>query len=145
MKLECELNEEEEMRRFEHVTVGTEVVTEYGKLVLKGYNGSLLYADRYEYDESDEPELVYVREDRLTKSELAQDMKEVDGLNHNLIWDEPEEAEEEVVRLEDITSSASALYDGGWRFYDRDNLIKEYNLHPDDADAICEKLLEYDK
>lgn len=129
------------MKRFEHVTVGTEVVTDYGKLVLKGYNGSLLYADRYEYDESDEPELVYVREDRLTKEELALDMREVDGLVHHLIWDEPEEPE----RIQDITSSAAALCDGGWRASDRDQLIEEYNLHPDDADAICEKLAEYEE
>lgn len=129
------------MKKFEHVTVGTEVFTEYGKLVLKGYNGSLVYADRWEYDESDDPDLVYIREDRLTLFELASDMRDVDGLNHRLIWDEPEEEPE---RIKDITSSAASLYDGGWRADDRDQLIEEYNLHPDDADAICEKLAEYE-
>ena len=52
--------------------------------------------------------------------------------------------EEEPDRIEDIESSAAALYDGGWRAEDRDQLIEEYNLHPDDADAICEKLAEYE-
>lgn len=55
-----------------------------------------------------------------------------------------QEEEKEPDRIEDIESSAAALYDGGWRADDRDQLIEEYNLHPDDADAICEKLEEYE-
>ena len=58
-----------------------------------------------------------------------------------MIWDEPEEEPE---RIKDITSSSASLYDGGWRADDRDQLIEEYNLLPDDADAICEKLAEYE-
>ena len=45
--------------------------------------------------------------------------------------------------LKDIESSAAALYDGGWRAEDRDQLIAEYDLDPEDADAICERLAEY--
>lgn len=45
--------------------------------------------------------------------------------------------------LRDIESSAAALYDGGWRAGDRDQLIFEYDLEDDDADAICARLQEY--
>ena len=45
--------------------------------------------------------------------------------------------------LKDIESSAAALYDGGWKAGDRDQLIAEYNLDAEDADAICERLAEY--
>lgn len=45
--------------------------------------------------------------------------------------------------LKDIESSAAALYDGGWRAEDRDQLITEYDLDAQDADAICEYLTEY--
>jgi len=47
--------------------------------------------------------------------------------------------------LQDIESSAAALYDGGWRAEDRDELIEEYELAEEDADAICEKLKEYEQ
>lgn len=46
--------------------------------------------------------------------------------------------------IEDIESSAAALYDGGWRADDREELIAEYQLSEDEADAICEKLKEYE-
>lgn len=42
--------------------------------------------------------------------------------------------------IKDVSSSAAALYDGGWRAADRDQLIAEYNLTPDEADAICAEL-----
>lgn len=45
--------------------------------------------------------------------------------------------------LKDIESSAASLYDGGWRAEDRDQLIAEYSLDAEDADAICERLAEY--
>lgn len=46
--------------------------------------------------------------------------------------------------IKDIESSAAALYDGGWRSNDREELIAEYQLSEDEADAICEKLKEYE-
>lgn len=46
--------------------------------------------------------------------------------------------------IKDIESSAAALYDGGWRADDREELIAEYQLPEDEADAICEKLKEYE-
>lgn len=42
----------------------------------------------------------------------------------------------------DMHSSIGALYDGGWRAEDRDQMITEYDLTPDEADAICAGLAE---
>ena len=42
----------------------------------------------------------------------------------------------------DPQASAAALYDGGWRSADRDQLISEYDLTSADADKICTALAE---
>jgi hypothetical protein len=42
--------------------------------------------------------------------------------------------------LKDTHSSAAALYDGGWRAADRDDMITEYDLTTDEADALCAEL-----
>lgn len=44
----------------------------------------------------------------------------------------------------DIESSASALYDGGWRYSDKDQLIQEYDLKEDEAAKLCEILKLYE-
>ena len=46
--------------------------------------------------------------------------------------------------FKDVEMSAARLYDGGWRAEDREQLIAEYQLTEDEADAICEKLQEYE-
>jgi hypothetical protein len=46
--------------------------------------------------------------------------------------------------LKDVQSIAAALYDGGWRAADREQLIAEYELDVAEADAICEKLCDYE-
>ena len=48
-------------------------------------------------------------------------------------------------RISDIATSAAALYDGGWRAEDRDQLITEYDLAPEDAEAICELLKDIEE
>lgn len=40
----------------------------------------------------------------------------------------------------DLELSAGNLFDGGWRSYDRDDLIYAYNLDQDTADSLCEEL-----
>lgn len=45
---------------------------------------------------------------------------------------------------DEIESCAAALYDGGWRSKDRDEIKEEYNMDDEWADAICEKLKEYE-
>lgn len=44
------------------------------------------------------------------------------------------------MKQSEIESAAAALYDGLWRSTDRNELMAEYNLDPDDADAICDEL-----
>ena len=51
----------------------------------------------------------------------------------------------EDIMIKDYESSAAALYDGGWRAEDRDQLIEEYELTEDEADKICEILASYEK
>ena len=46
--------------------------------------------------------------------------------------------------IKDLGNSAAALYDGGWRSEDKEELIQEYNLTNDEADAICELLSEFE-
>lgn len=48
-------------------------------------------------------------------------------------------------RISDIATSAAALYDGGWRAEDRDQLITEYDLTLEDAEAICEALKDIEE
>jgi len=44
--------------------------------------------------------------------------------------------------IKDLSSSAAALYDGGWRASDKDELTKEYALSSDDAEDLCAALRE---
>jgi hypothetical protein len=46
---------------------------------------------------------------------------------------------------EEVETCASALYDGGWRSSDEDEMKKEYDLDDEWAEAICKKLKEYEK
>lgn len=43
----------------------------------------------------------------------------------------------------EMQSIAAALWDGGWRADDLDQLISEYNLKEGDAVAICELLAAF--
>lgn len=43
-----------------------------------------------------------------------------------------------------IQDQAVALYDGGWRSDDRDELVQEYGLSDDEADRIVEYLRRLD-
>lgn len=42
----------------------------------------------------------------------------------------------------DIQASAAALYDGGWRRGDKEQLMEEYGLTTAQAEAICKQLGE---
>lgn len=44
--------------------------------------------------------------------------------------------------MTDYRSSAAALYDGGWRAEDRDELIEEYRLTEEEVSEICKILAE---
>ena len=42
--------------------------------------------------------------------------------------------------IKDIESAAAALHDGGWRAEDREQIIREYGLTIEEADALCAEL-----
>lgn len=44
--------------------------------------------------------------------------------------------------IKDISTSACALYDGGWRAEDREQLIAEYQLTIEEADTLCKALAD---
>lgn len=46
--------------------------------------------------------------------------------------------------IADFYSSAAALYDGGWRAEDKEQLIEEYDLTEDEAERICYFLYGFD-
>ena len=42
-------------------------------------------------------------------------------------------------------ASAAALYDGGWRSDDKDQLVEEYDLTEEEVEQLCENLAELGK
>lgn len=44
-----------------------------------------------------------------------------------------------------LEDDAAAMYDGGWRAEDRDELQEYYDLSDHDVDIICQKMAEYAK
>lgn len=49
--------------------------------------------------------------------------------------------------MKDLWSTAAALYDGGWRANEREEIKEEYNFtadEMDDLDAICEYLQKWE-
>ena len=47
--------------------------------------------------------------------------------------------------MENFELCAAALYDGGWRSTDRDQLMSEYGLTPEEADELCLALYEMEQ
>ncbi len=43
--------------------------------------------------------------------------------------------------MKDLESAVAALYEGGWRYTDREQLKKEYDLTEDEANILSLKLL----
>lgn len=46
--------------------------------------------------------------------------------------------------MTDYRASAAALYDGGWRAEDKDEIIEEYDLTEEEAEKLCELLAEFE-
>lgn len=80
--------------RFDHITKGTEIITQEGKLICEDYNGSIVYLREYLYNDETEVSDIDNGERRLTLSEIGHVMREWDGNNHRVMWDEPEDDEE---------------------------------------------------
>jgi hypothetical protein len=47
------------------------------------------------------------------------------------------------MNMNDIENAASALYDGGWRVGDREQLKRVHGLTDKQADVLCRELAEY--
>lgn len=78
----------------ETISKGMEITTEIGYLKVKGYNGSIVYADHHKQTWPDDAEeftddnaIEVVEKDMMTLSNLAMMMKAVDGKNHDLRWE----------------------------------------------------------
>ena len=69
-----------------YIKKGDTINTMAGYEVVTGYNGSIVYTDSYEIGEDEEPEKVGER--RLTLEEIGHIMREVDGLNHKVFYEE---------------------------------------------------------
>ena len=50
---------------------------------------------------------------------------------------------EDDTMLKDVSISAAALYDGGWRSTDAEELKTEYDLTDDEVRGIVDQLKEY--
>jgi hypothetical protein len=46
--------------------------------------------------------------------------------------------------MKHISGSAAALYDGGWRAEDKDQLVEEYQMTEDEAEKVCKELEKYE-
>lgn len=72
--------------RIEIIRKGTRIETIDGYEIVTGFNGSIVYTDSYKVGNNDE---VYLDgEGRLTYSDIEHLMKEVDGLNHKVRYEE---------------------------------------------------------
>ena len=47
--------------------------------------------------------------------------------------------------MKDLTTTAAALYDGGWRSGDKELLMEEYQFEKGLAEDICRELARYEK
>lgn len=58
---------------------------------------------------------------------------------------EQKPGKEEKIMLKDVSSSAAALYDGGWRSTDADQLRAEYNLTEEETQELCAALADLEE
>lgn len=50
-----------------------------------------------------------------------------------------------LLTIPQLTDEAAALYDGGWRDGDQEDLMEEYGIDREHADDLCEVFKEYDR
>lgn len=78
--------------RSEYIAKGSIINTIFGEIEITGYNGSIAYCVEREYDESGE--ICREEEGRYTLNEIGHLMKEVDGRNHRVRYEEEGEDEQ---------------------------------------------------
>lgn len=79
-----------------YIRTGSEIDTATGILKVTGYNGSIVYCEQYEPemtetengDYIDAGDMTKTDERRLTLEEIGQILKESDGQNNIVIWEE---------------------------------------------------------
>lgn len=74
------------MKATDRIFKGYKVTTAEGYILVKSYNGSIVYVSNYVSDEKDYCHFECER--MLTLSEIGALMKEVDGKNHKVIWED---------------------------------------------------------
>ena len=67
---------------------GDMITTLSGYELVTGYNGSIVYTDSYIHSEDDPDKLIKDGERMLTLDEIGHLMKEVDGRNHKVWYEE---------------------------------------------------------
>ena len=58
---------------------------------------------------------------------------------------EQKPGKEEKIMLKDVSGSAAALYDGGWRSADADQLRTEYNLTEEETQELCAAIADLEE
>ena len=96
-------------------------------------NDKDLYDDELFYDDKPKYDFPFYGDDEPDEDEPNEDEPDEDEPDNRL----KDEAE--------FSTMAAALYDGGWRAEDRDDLKAEYDLTDEKADKICEYLKSYDE
>lgn len=70
----------------ETITVMTEIDTAEGYLVVKSFNGSMVVVEEYIVGEDD---MLFDNGERgLTLAEIGKIMKDRDGMNHKVVWED---------------------------------------------------------
>lgn len=112
----------------------TENFAIYEKLQTLSATASELHDDGWRAKDRDRliTECDLTAEDADAICEILKDIREK---AHNLYQ----------MAMEESIRDAGSLYDGGWRAEDRDQLMSEYDLTSDEADALCEALKDMEE
>ena len=71
-----------------YIKVGDEIDIETGYLYVEDFNGSIVTCEEYSYD--DDHFIYFEGVRRLTLYEIARLLKDVDGYDHNVFWNNQE-------------------------------------------------------
>lgn len=67
---------------------GFEFETLEGKCVVESYNGSIVDCQEYLYNDETGESDIMGEPRRLTLNEIANEIKNIDGLNYKVVWEE---------------------------------------------------------
>lgn len=106
----------------------------------------------YKYETSGAGDMVHI-EAYLNEAEIQEADKfldTLDGVNgacgkKSVKSNTHETRVDYLVTIPDLTNEAAALYDGGWRDGDQEELMEEYGMDRDHAEDLCLLFKEYDR